>query len=175
MTQMEDTDKFSLAGAMLSEFEREVVKTRRFLERVPEDRLSWTPHPKSMTAGQLALHIAEVPSGVMSLVVNDRITPPNTNNRQQAASIGEVLKALDRGAAQVRSVLSTATDSWMRSVFTIDLPDGSKIDVRRVEFLRAILLNHWYHHRGQIGVYLRLMGASVPSAYGPSGDELGGL
>lgn len=128
-----------------------------------------------MTAGQLAQHIAEVPGGVISMASKDRGSPPSVNDRPQAASVRDVLAELERGGEQVRGILTDAPDSWMRAIFTIELPDGSKIEVPRSDFLRAILLNHWYHHRGQLGVYLRLMGARVPSAYCPSGDELGGL
>jgi uncharacterized damage-inducible protein DinB len=106
-----------IAQAMLEEFEREVRTTRKFLERLPEDRLTWRPHEKSMTAGQLALHIAEVPGRVLELVLGDEGTPPDFTTRQQPKSTREVLDLLDHGAASVRLTLPTIDDGRMRDAF----------------------------------------------------------
>jgi uncharacterized damage-inducible protein DinB len=162
----------ALAQAMLAEFERELGTTRKFLERVPADRLTWRPHEKSMTAGQLALHIAQVPAGVLSLSLADEATAPDFRaGPQQPQTSRDVLDALDRSAAVVCQTLPTIDDSRMRRTFTIVRNGRTLMSLPRVDFLRAIMLNHWYHHRGQLGVYLRLLGAAVPSSYGPSGDE----
>jgi uncharacterized damage-inducible protein DinB len=163
---------YSLAQPMLAEFERELVTTRRFLQRLPGDRLAWQPHEKSMTAGQLALHIAQAPAGVVRLCQVDEATAPDFNaSRQQPQTLQEVLAALDSGAEYVRQTVPTIDDARMRATFTVARAGRTVMAVPRVDFLRAIMLNHWYHHRGQFGVYLRLVGASVPSSYGPSGDE----
>lgn len=158
---------------MLEEFERELATTRRFLERLWDagDRLSWRPHEKSMTAGQLANHIAETPGMTLLFCSPDRAPVPNTSNREEATSVAELLQTLDQSAATVRELLPAIDDNRMRAAFTIVLPDGNTIELPRQRFVRAIMLNHWYHHRGQLGVYLRLMGVAVPSSYGPSGDE----
>jgi uncharacterized damage-inducible protein DinB len=162
----------TIAQAMLDEFERELVTTRAFLQRVPDDRLTWRPHEKSMTAGQLALHIAQTHEGVVRLALPDEATAPNFGaERPQPASVREVLDTLDSGAAYVRQTLATWDDEHMRAAFTI-LRDGRTLmSIPRALFLRNILLNHVYHHRGQLGVYLGLLGAKVPASYGPSGDE----
>lgn len=163
---------YSIARAMLAEFERELVTTRRFLERVPADRLTWRPHEKSMTAGELALHIAQSPAGVVKLCLADEATPPNFNaERPRPQTLHEVLSALDSAADYVRQTLPTIDDGRMRQTFKVVRGDKTLMSVPRADFLRAIMLNHCYHHRGQLGVYLRLLGAVVPSSYGPSGDE----
>jgi len=166
--------KNTIARKMLEEFERELATTRRFLERVPGDRLSWKPHEKSMSVGELAHHIAETPSGAVRFVAADRNPAPRTDVREPS-SVPALLALLDRSAAEAREGLLAIDDERMRAQFIIDLPDGTAFPLPRERFLRSIMLNHWYHHRGQLGVYLRLLGVSVPSSYGPSGDELGGI
>jgi len=162
----------SIASAMLAEFERELGTTRKFLERVPAERLTWRPHEKSMTAGQLALHIAQVPAGVLKLSLADEATAPDFRaGRKQPQTPREVLDVLDGSVAFVRQTLPTVDDGRMRSTFKVVQNGRTLMSLPRTDFLRALLLNHWYHHRGQLGVYLRLLGAAVPSSYGPSGDE----
>jgi uncharacterized damage-inducible protein DinB len=161
-----------IAASLLTEFEQELVTTRRFLERVPEDRLAWRPHEKSMTVGQLALHIAQVPAGVLRLSEPDEAAAPDFSaGRPQPETLGEVLAALDDSARQVRQSLPAIDDGRMRDMFTVVQGGRTLLSLPRLAFLRSIMLNHWYHHRGQLGVYLRLLGAAVPSSYGPSGDE----
>lgn len=167
--------KNMIAQKMLEEFERELVTTRRFLERVPGDRLSWKPHEKSMSVGQLAYHIAETPNLTVRFVEKERNTAPSWGVREEATGVPELLAMLDEGAAEARKGLLAIDDDRMRASFTIDLPDGSEFALPRERFLRSVMLNHWYHHRGQLGVYLRLLGVGVPSSYGPSGDEAGGI
>lgn len=164
----------SIAQALLSEFEGELDTTRRFLQRVAVDKLAWKPHPKSMTAGQLALHIARIPLGVLSLSLEDEAVAPDFSaGPPQPASLREVLDELERSAAFVRQTLPGIDDVRMRSmVSVVEKPGGrTLLTLPRAGFLRSIMFNHLYHHRGQLGVYLRLLGAAVPSSYGPSGDE----
>lgn len=162
----------SICQALLAEFEQEVQTTRKFLERTPGDKLRWKPHDKSMTAGELALHIATVPAGVLKMALEDTAPVPNVATRPQPASVGEVLEALEQSIATVRKVLPTMDDARMQRTFAITADGQEIVAMPRAVFLRSIMLNHWYQHRGQFGVYLRLMGAKVPSSYGPSGDEL---
>ena len=162
-----------IATSLLAEFEQELIATRKFLERVPEDRLTWRPHEKSMTAGQLALHIAQSPEGVLRMSQPDEAAPPGfSEGRPQPAMLRDVLDALDHSAAYLRQTLPTMDDRRMRDTFRVVQGGRTLMALPRVAFLRSIMLNHWYHHRGQLGVYLRLLGATVPSSYGPSGDEL---
>jgi uncharacterized damage-inducible protein DinB len=161
-----------IATALLAEFEQELSTTRKFLERVPEERLTWRPHEKSMSVGQLALHIAQVPQGVLRLSEPDEATAPDFNRgRPQPATLHEILDALDQSAAFVRQTLLTVNDTRMRDTFRVVQNGKTLLSLQRGAFLRSVMLNHWYHHRGQLGVYLRLLGVVVPSSYGPSGDE----
>lgn len=162
-----------IATALLAEFEQELGTTRRFLERVPEDRLTWQAHEKSMSVGQLALHIAQVPEGVLRLSQPDEATAPDFNRgRPQPSTLREVFDALEQSAAFVRQTLPTVDDTRMLDTFRVVRNGSLLLSLPRAAFLRSIMFNHWYHHRGQLGVYLRLLGVPVPSSYGPSGDEL---
>ena len=170
---IEPTTDHEIAASFLAEFEQELVKTRNFLERIPADQLTWRPHEKSMSAGELALHIAEVPEGVLRLCSNDVGEVPNFGSGRPApASLGDVLETLERSAKFVRETLPTMDDDRMQAIFTVNQNGKKLVAMPRQNFVRAIMLNHWYHHRGQLGVYLRLLGAKVPSSYGPSGDEM---
>lgn len=163
----------SIAEALLAEFEQEAQITRKFLERLPNDQLEWRPHPKSMTAGQLALHIAEVPGQVLKMSEFDEAPPPNFGGANpQPASTQAVLDALEASIAAVRAGLPTVSDERMLATWRLSVNGKELLAMPRAAFLRSIMLNHWYQHRGQFGVYLRLLGAKVPSSYGPSGDEM---
>jgi uncharacterized damage-inducible protein DinB len=162
----------TIAQTLLAEFEQESKTTRKFLERLTDDKLEWRPHPKSMTAGQLALHIAETPGNVMHLAQQDEASPPTFGQpRPQPASTKEVLSALDKSIAAVNQILPTFTDERLHQIWKLKLDGKEVLAMPRAALMRSILLNHWYHHRGQFGVYLRLVGAKVPASYGPSGDE----
>jgi uncharacterized damage-inducible protein DinB len=163
----------SIADSLLAEFNQECETTRRFLERLPKDKLSWRPHPKSMSAGQLALHIAASPGNVIKMAVEDTIPMPDFSKPQpEPKSVQEVLDALDDAIATVKDTLPTIDDAQMFETWTVKNGDDEVMAMPRIGVLRSIMLNHLYHHRGQFGVYLRLLGAKVPSSYGPSGDEL---
>jgi uncharacterized damage-inducible protein DinB len=125
-----------------------------------------------MSAGQLALHIAQTPAGVLRLSEPDEAPPPDFGKgRPQPATLREVLGALDESAAFVRQMLPAIDDARMQETFRVVQQGKTLLLLPRAAFLRSIMFNHWYHHRGQLGVYLRLLGVAVPSSYGPSGDE----
>ena len=160
----------SIAQALLAEFEVQAPITRKFLERLPEDKLTWKPHEKSMTAGQLAHHLAFVPGGVVRAVQINPAQAPDFNF-PQPASRQEILKVFDEGAAAVRSELPKFNDAAMRETWRL-LAGGQEVLAQpRAEFLRDVMLSHWYQHRGQFSVYLRLLSVPVPASWGPSADE----
>lgn len=162
----------SIAQGFLAEFELEAKTTRKFLERLPADKLAWKPHEKSMAAGQLALHIAAAPADVLRMTLNDTFTMPDFQ-LPLPTSVAEIVAAHDQTVETVRNLLPTISDSAMTGLWRLLGPDGTELlAMPRVNVLRSIMLNHWIHHRGQFGVYLRLLGAKVPSSYGPSGDEI---
>jgi uncharacterized damage-inducible protein DinB len=160
----------SMIEALLQELEHEAQTTRRVLERVPGDRLGWKPHDKSMSLGQLALHVASVP-GAIATLAGQSPCPVPTFQQPSAASAAELLPALERSLATARETLRAMDDASLAKTFRIVDGDREVMALPVGALFRSIMLNHWYHHRGQLGVYLRLLGAQVPSSYGPSGDE----
>lgn len=161
----------SQSQALLAEFEIEAKTTRRFLENLPAGSLAWKPHEKSHAAGELAHHIAAVPGAIARLAVADSSELPN-NGWPAGGSVEAILRTFEESVATVRRILPTFTDEAMQRTVTLTAGGNTLMTMPRALFLRMVMLNHWYHHRGQFGVYLRLMGAKVPSAYGPSGDEM---
>jgi uncharacterized damage-inducible protein DinB len=159
-----------IVDALLQELEQEAQTTRRVLERVPGAHLGWKPHEKSMTLGQLALHIATVPATVAEIAVQPFVQPPKFT-QPGATSAAELIPALEQSVARAKQLLGGMDDAAM--AFTWRLMDGDKelMALPRGALLRAIMLNHWYHHRGQLTVYLRQLNVPVPSIYGPSADE----
>ncbi len=152
----------------LAEFEHEAVTTRRFLEQLPADKLTWKPHEKSMTAGQLGLHIAESPSGIIQMAIPDVSAAPDfTGGPAEAKSLDQILKAHDQSVKIVKEILPSFSDEAIWATWRMTMNGQQIIAMPRCNMLRSFLLNHWIHHRGQFGVYLRLMGAKVPSSYGP--------
>jgi uncharacterized damage-inducible protein DinB len=161
----------SIAQEMLAEFEAQARITRRFLERLPEDKLTWKPHEKSMTAGQLAFHLATVPGGVAKFVEENPRQTRGAFVFPQPASREEILKAMDESVATVRSLLPKFDDAAMTETWRLLAGEKEMLAQPRVEFLRDIMLSHWYQHRGQFSVYLRLLNIAVPASWGPSADE----
>ncbi|MGC1422216.1 MAG: DinB family protein [Terracidiphilus sp.] len=160
----------SIAQAMLAEFETQVPVTRRFLERLPEDKLTWKPHEKSMTAGQLAYHIASTQGGVVRFVQNNPAQAPNFAFLQPT-SCKEILQAFDESVAVVREILPTIDDAEMAETWRLVAGEREVLAQARGLFLRDVMFSHVYQHRGQFGVYLRLLNLPVPASWGPSADE----
>jgi uncharacterized damage-inducible protein DinB len=155
---------------MVQELEQEAQTTRRVLERVPDDQLDWRPHPKSLTLGQLAMHVATLPGALAE--VSTRTFDVNTEiPRPTAASADELLETLDRSVADARTLLRSMGDAALASPWTLVDGDREVMSVPRGAFLRFTMLNHWYHHRGQLTVYLRQVGAPIPPIYGDTADE----
>lgn len=161
----------SMAEAFLAEFEQQAPVTRRFLERVPEDKLTWKPHPRSMSAGALALHMAGLPGNVARFVQNAAGQAPNFANFPEPASREELLRVFDESVATAKSLLAKLDDAAMRETLRVMAGEQVVVALPRQEFVRNILLNHWYQHRGQLAVYLRLLDVPVPASWGPSADE----
>ena len=162
----------TLIEPMLSEFQEEVEVTRRILKRVPVDKLTWRPHPKSMSLGQLAIHIATVPGAVATLAQADgfdvsqgKFVPPQPKDLQ------EIQTAFEASVRDVEKQLKGMTDEKAQGSWSLKRGDKELSRQPRIGVLRSIMLNHWYHHRGQLSVYLRLLDVPVPVVYGPSADE----
>ena len=161
----------SIAQAILREFEGQVPVTRKFLERLPENNLTWKPHEKSMTAGQLAFHLATTPGGVIRFVQNSPAPAPEFASFPQPATKQEILNKYDESVATVRDLLSKMDDAKLHETWRMVQGDKEVLAVPRAQFIRDIMLNHWYQHRGQFSVYLRILNVPVPASWGPSADE----
>jgi uncharacterized damage-inducible protein DinB len=159
-----------IIDGMLQELEREAQTTRRVLERVPNDHLNWKPHEKARTLGALALHVAVVPGNVAEVASKPEVERPLFVD-PLPASAAELVPALDDSIAKAKQILGGMTDETALQTWRIVDGDREVLALPRVAFLRSIMLNHWYHHRGQLSMYLRALDVSVPSIYGPSADE----
>jgi len=159
-----------LVDPIIAELEQEAESTRRVLERIPEDRLSWRPHPKSMSLGQLALHIATTPGGVAQIAVLDTMERPGAD-RPEPKNKREVLEALGQSLSSAMEFLRGLDDARAIQPWTMTLGGKPIFSLPRIGLVRTIMLNHWYHHRGEMQVYLRLLDVAVPSVYGPTADE----
>ena len=160
-----------IIDGLLAELEQESQTTRRVLERIPQEHLSWRPHPRSMSLGQLALHVATVPGNVAELAARDTIPEPPTFVQPEAATASELVPTLAESVAKAKRVLGDFDDARMGAVWRLQSGGRDLLSMPRVAVVRAIMLNHWYHHRGQLLVYLRMLNQSVPSVYGPTADE----
>ena len=161
----------SIAQSFLAEFETQAPITRRFLERVPEDKLTWKPHTKSMTAGQLAYHLASVPGGIVRFAQSNPAQAPEFASFPQPASRQEILKTFEESIAAVRSQLPKFDDAAMRETWRMVAGEREILAQPRAEFVRDVMFSHWYQHRGQFSVYLRMLDVAVPASWGPSADE----
>src|SRR5262245_20320776 len=156
--------------ALLQELEHEAQTTKRVLERVPNDQLAWKPHPKSMSLGQLALHVATVPGQVATIAAQPEVQAPQFT-QPSATSSAELVPALDASVAKAKELLGGMDDAALGATWRLKRGDREILAIPRGAVLRSIMLNHWYHHRGQLSVYLRQLNVPVPSIYGPSADE----
>ncbi len=159
-----------IVDSFLAELDQEAVATRKVLDRVPADKLEWRPHARSMSLGQLAMHIATTPGGIARIASVDvfdfaGINPP------VSATVAETLSALEAGLAEARKILGSMDDARLMAIWTAQKDGKTMMSLPRIAVLRALMLNHWYHHRGQLTVYLRMLEVPVPSVYGPSADE----
>ena len=161
-----------LIDSLLQELEQEAQTTRRVLERVPNHQLSWRPHERARTLGQLALHVAIVPGGVAELVASaSRVEAPQFTEDPSPSSASELIPALEESIAKAKKALGGMEDAALMAPWQLVQGDRELFTMPRVAFLRSVMLNHWYHHRGQLTVYLRALGVPIPSIYGPSADE----
>jgi uncharacterized damage-inducible protein DinB len=160
-----------IANEFLAEFQTQAPITRKFLERLPADKLTWKPHEKSLSAGQLAYHIAFVPGAIVQFVKNNPAQAPKSFEFPQPATHAEILKAFDEGVETVRTQLPEFDDAAMKELWRMIAGGQQVLAQPRCEFIRDVMLSHVYQHRGQFSVYLRLLNVAVPASWGPSADE----
>ncbi len=161
----------AIKDALLPEFDQEMATTRRVLERLREEKYDWAPHEKSMKAGRLASHIAEMSTwGTLSLK-QDALDLAGGHQPYNATSKADLLAAFDRNIGECRKAIEAASDDAFMQTWSLKQGETVIMTMPKISVLRTLVLNHIIHHRGQLSVYLRLTGTAVPSIYGPSADE----
>lgn len=160
-----------LANALMAELEQEGQSTLRMLERLPMEKLDWTPHPKSLTLGRLAWHVVAIPALAVGLINAGRFDitnagpPPMPVNPEFVETFRGNLKA-------IRAKLAEMDDVALKTPFAIVRDGDELMHPPTIVFLRQIMMNHSYHHRGQLSVYLRMLDVPLPAIYGTSADEV---
>jgi uncharacterized damage-inducible protein DinB len=164
-----------ISETLVPEFDHEFANTRKVLERCPEEKYGWTPHPKSFTMAALATHIASMPEWASLTVSQDSFdyAPPGAPPYKQepVKTCKELLEKFDTGIAQCRAAIVGASDEQLLAEWSLLAGGKPVFTMPRVAVLRAMILNHIIHHRAQLGLYLRLLDVPVPALYGPSADE----
>ena len=161
-----------IVAPLLAELEQEATATQRMLERVPADRLTWKPHERSMSLGQLALHVATVAGNIGNFLemesfdVNDADFEP-----AQPGSKDEIMGGFAEAQANARSKLEALTNEGAMSEWSLTRGEEQIWTLPKLALARTLMFNHLYHHRGQLSVYLRLLDVPVPATYGRSADE----
>jgi len=161
-----------ISEALSAELKHEAATTRKMLERVPEDKLDWKPHEKSMTLGTLAGHIAELPGLIRAMLTQDELdfaaagyTPFVPKNRS------ELVDTLDSRVAHALELLAGRSDEELKKTWRLRRGEKIFFELPRTAVLRSMALSHMIHHRGQLSVYLRMLDVPLPSVYGPTADE----
>jgi uncharacterized damage-inducible protein DinB len=167
----------SISKMILPEFDHEMANTRKTLERVPDDKFGWKPHEKSMSLGDLATHLGNIPSWTKNTFEMDEldVAPPGAPpyRLEQAKSRAELLEAFDKNVSEARAALEAATDENWQGKWSLLMTGKTIFTLPRPAVFRGFIMSHSIHHRAQLGVYLRLLDVPVPSIYGPSADEAG--
>jgi uncharacterized damage-inducible protein DinB len=161
----------TLASELLAELDRESFATRRLLERVPADKLEWQPHPKSMTLRDLAWHVATIPSRIARIVASGAYDLADARPVTAAADVTDFAAELERSIDEAKKILGTFDDTVMNETFELSRGGLVILSMPRAAGVRTVMLNHTYHHRGQLTVYLRLLDVPLPATYGSSADE----
>lgn len=161
------------AALLYPDLERELATTRRVLERVPDGQNDWRPHEKSTTLGRLATHVAELPAFANFILGSDErdITAGGGHVPRTLETTAERLALFDENAASMRRALDASDWSALERAWTLRAGERIFVQGPKRVILRTVVLSHLFHHRAQLGVYLRLLGVAVPGVYGPSADE----
>jgi uncharacterized damage-inducible protein DinB len=161
----------AIKEGLLTEYDHEMGTTRRLLERIPDDKMAWKPHDKSMVFGALATHLGNIPTWgatiLNELSFDLASAPPNIEPK---ASRGEILAFFD-GTVKTTRALMDKSDAEYMAPWALKRGGHNMFTLPRIAAFRSFVINHMVHHRGQLSVYLRLNEIPVPAIYGPSADE----
>ncbi|MFQ5675664.1 MAG: DinB family protein [bacterium] len=165
----------ALCESLLPEFDQEMANTRKVLERIPEEKLDWKAHDKSMTIKEIASHLANLPTWVILSLKEDSfdMAPKDgpAPKTPQLSSRKEVLDAFDKNVADARSAIAETGDADFMNNWSLLAGGETLLSMPKIAVLRSFVMNHSIHHRAQLGVYLRLNDVPVPAIYGPTADE----
>lgn len=162
----------TISEMLLPEFDEEMANTRKILAVVPEDKLDYKPHEKSMALGRLAGHVAEMPSWTKHTLEAEVLELQPGQKPYTVTTRSEMLEKFDRETAEARALIAAASDEDLAKIWSLKFGGKVIISMPRSKVLRSIVMNHMVHHRAQLGVYLRLNDLPVPGVYGPSADEM---
>ena len=161
----------AIVDALLPEFDHEIATTRKLLERVPDDRFDWKPHDKSMSLGQLASHVATLPSWGQMTMNQPEFDLGGDFRQPEMKTHADLVSTFDRIAADTRAAMAGKSDAEFMAPWTLKHTGKTLFTMPKAAVMRSFVLNHLIHHRGQLSVYLRLNDVPLPSIYGPSADE----
>jgi uncharacterized damage-inducible protein DinB len=161
----------ALIAPILDELSREAETTRRVLTRLPPDKLGWKPHEKSKSLGDLAWHVAMIPPRIAAMAEVDDADALAFKSPAKPDSVQAMVEAFEEGIRDAKERLGRLTDDQLGRKIRFRVGDRTLAHLPRLAFLRTVMLNHGYHHRGQLSVYLRLLDVPVPPIYGPTADE----
>lgn len=161
-----------LNEAFRSEWEREAISTRKMMERTPFEKFAWKPHEKSMSLGELVIHMANLASFPAKIVQNNALDIAAAPKQPPVNSTNDLVTLFDMNLNESLKALKNVTNEDLFTEWTLRKGDQVIINLPRAGALRGVAMNHFIHHRGQLSVYLRLLNIPIPSIYGPSADEL---
>ena len=159
-----------IADTILIEMDQEAETTKRLFNVIPEDKLSWRPHAKARTLGELAMHIARLPGGVAEIAQLDEKEAGNFPVDPEATSRAQILAVFAESLEKGKSIVAATDDARAMAEWKLTKDGATLMAMPRMGFWRMVLLNHNYHHRGQLSAYLRELDVELPSIYGPSAD-----
>ncbi|HYA16980.1 MAG TPA: DinB family protein [Bryobacteraceae bacterium] len=161
----------TISELLLPEYEQEMKSTRKLLECVPDEKLTYKPHEKSMSVAELASHITMMPFWAAETINRDTLDLGPGQKPFLAASKTELLKAFDTNVELGRAAIAVASDEHLAKTWTLTAGGKTLLAMPRVNVLRSVVMNHLIHHRAQLGVALRLLDIAIPGMYGPSADD----
>ena len=161
----------TFSQTLLPEFDQEMENTRKLLELVPDGKFDFKPHPKSMSLGQLATHVAQIPEWAATTLDVELLEFGSDFKPPLAKTPAELLQMFDKGVADARKKISAATETDWQKIWTLKFNGQTMFSMPRTAVMRSTIMNHMIHHRAQLGVYLRLNEIAIPGMYGPSADD----
>jgi uncharacterized damage-inducible protein DinB len=170
---MSDTSAsvLSTPGTAFDDLDSELASTRRILERFPDDKGDWGPHDKSRTIGQLAAHVANLPSMAAMILQTDHLDVMKRQPTPAATKAADLVAFFDSNVAMLKNAIANAPPDELTKSWSLKAGDRALITQTKRALLRVMFLSHMIHHRAQLGVYYRLLGVPVPGVYGPTADE----